>query len=451
MGIDIGAVVAGKYALVRKLGHGSMGEVWVARHVSLGENVAIKLLSAYAAEVEDAATASARFRFEAQIAARLSRKTRHIVRVTDHGEDRGLAYLIMELLEGETLDSLWMRRGPLDVAQTATIVAEAARGLAEAHAEGVIHRDLKPSNLFLARVEEGDRLVKILDFGIALAAPEQRLASLFSTAEGVVFGTPGYMSPEQILPSAPVDERCDLWALSTVAYEALTGELPFEGEHAPELLANTVRGRFVPVHARRPELPRGLADFFAAAFSRNVDERYSNAPEFARRFAAAAQTAGLAASRGPSPATPASRAVRKERTVTPGPTVKAAPMSRRPASSSSRRSAIAFVASMLSVCLAGAGWSLIEGRPAAAVPVVAVMLAAVVEPDHDEFRVPALAAPTVRVVAVPAAAPIAGPVAQGPTDETSGQVRAPLHSAAPGPASSIVRPPPKPIDRSNIL
>src|SRR5271166_124274 len=159
-GIDVGHVVAGKFELVRLLGRGSMGEVWVAHHRTLGEHVALKLLTPSAGgEVrEEEATAAERFRFEAQIAARLSRKTRHIVRVTDHGDEGGLTYLVMELLEGETLDALMTRsRGrPLDVA--VDVVTQIARALAQAHAEGVFHRDLKPANVFVTHDEEGRSL-----------------------------------------------------------------------------------------------------------------------------------------------------------------------------------------------------------------------------------------------------------------------------------------------------
>src|SRR5579884_1268456 len=142
-----GDVVAGKYRLVRRLGRGSMGEVWVADHRTLREQVAVKLLSrTYAgSELEPPAIASARFLFEAQVAARLSRKTRHIVRVTDHGEEGELTYLVMELLEGRTLEDRLMRFECMTTVEATELVAQIARGLEFAHAEGVLHRDLKPA------------------------------------------------------------------------------------------------------------------------------------------------------------------------------------------------------------------------------------------------------------------------------------------------------------------
>jgi serine/threonine protein kinase len=281
-----GCVVGGKYELVTLLGRGSMGEVWVAHHQSLGEDVAIKLLSPESGtcEIEDPVTASARFRFEAQIAARLSRKTRHIVRVTDHGDDGGgLAYLVMELLEGCTLEKRLLQYGEMPPDAVSQLIAQTARALECAHAEQVVHRDLKPANVFLAHDEEGRLLVKLLDFGIARASHTQRRASPFSTGQGVVFGTPGYMSPEQSYGTA-IDARADLWAMATVAYEALTGELPIPGAYVQELQNNLLRRRLVPIHERNPRLPAGLAGFFERAFAQRVEHRFASASELASSF-----------------------------------------------------------------------------------------------------------------------------------------------------------------------
>jgi eukaryotic-like serine/threonine-protein kinase len=281
----IGYVVAGKYELRGLLGRGSMGEVWVAHHKTLAEEVALKLLTSEPAsgEVEDARAAAARFRFEAQVAARLSRKTRHIVRVTDHGDEDGLPYLVMELLEGETLEKRLLNQGPLGPLETSRIVGQVARALTEAHGAEVVHRDLKPANVFITRDEDGGLLVKLLDFGIARTIHRQRAAS-FATGHGLVFGTPGYMSPEQVYPLSRLDHRCDLWALATLAYEGLTGELPVTGTQTEELFRNLAAGRIVPVHERDAALPAELANFFARAFARKIDERFGSASELAHAF-----------------------------------------------------------------------------------------------------------------------------------------------------------------------
>src|SRR5260370_1799462 len=144
---DDGEVVGGKSDLVRVVGRGSMGEVWLAPHQSLREKVALKLLAQPSwGDFEDAAQAAKRFRFEAQIAARLSRKTRHIVRVTDHGEERDLAYLVMELLEGVTLETRLLRGESMPPAEAQKLIKQIARALEHADGEGVLHPYLKPSN-----------------------------------------------------------------------------------------------------------------------------------------------------------------------------------------------------------------------------------------------------------------------------------------------------------------
>lgn len=297
--VAAGQIVGAKYELVRFLGRGSMGEVWVARHRGLGEDVALKLLlpSPGHDQVEDPGTAAARFRFEARIAARLSRKTRHIVRVTDHGDEGGLPYLVMELLEGQTLDKRLLLHSTLPPAEVASIVAQIARALQGAHAEGVVHRDLKPANVFLARDEDGSLLVKLLDFGIARATRTLHTGSMLTTAPGVVFGTPGYMSPEQALVPK-VDYQCDLWALATVAYEALCGELPVPGTDVAGLMANLHDRRIVPVHARNPELPPGLAPFFERAFAAPLEQRFQGASELARAFERAVENSRSAVASG---------------------------------------------------------------------------------------------------------------------------------------------------------
>jgi serine/threonine protein kinase len=294
MDIDVGHVVGGKYELVRLLGRGSMGEVWSAHHRTLGEKLAVKLLTQTPSteeELESRTTAAARFQFEAQVAARLSGKTRHIVRVTDHGEEDGLAYLVMEQLEGETLEAVLVRDTRVPIATMSKIITQVARALAHAHGEGVLHRDLKPANVFLSHDEEGKLLVKLLDFGIARAIHAHRVPGAFSTAKGLVFGTPSYMSPEQARASAKLDHRCDLWALATIAYEGLSGDLPVTGNDADELLKNLCAGKIVPLLDRSPGMPLALDAFFRRAFSDAIGARFQSATDLAQAFARAAATA----------------------------------------------------------------------------------------------------------------------------------------------------------------
>ena len=291
--IEAGYVVAGRYELAWLLGRGSTGDVWVAHHKTLGQDIAIKLLqpSPGAGErIEEPATAASRFHYEARIAAQLSRRTRHVVSVIDHGEEDGFAFQVMELLEGETLEAELARGARRAPENTAKLISQIARALAEAHAAGVMHRDLKPANIFLSHDEDGQLLVKLLDFGIARTFHTLYGPASIATGEGLIFGTAGYMSPEQAIPLPKLDHRCDLWALATVAYELLTGELPVCGSSTEELLGNVCAGRVVPVHSRDPLLPTELASFFERALSPHIDERFASAPELARAFERAVVT-----------------------------------------------------------------------------------------------------------------------------------------------------------------
>jgi eukaryotic-like serine/threonine-protein kinase len=279
--VDIGKVIAGKYELVRLIGKGAMGEVWLAKHNTLGGEFAIKLVEP--ADDIEAETAAGRFQLEAQIAAKLSRRTRHIVSVSDHGEEHGLAYLVMELLEGESLEARVARQKRLDLPEIAAIVSQVSRALSLAHEEGVFHRDLKPANVWLGKDEDGRLVVKLLDFGIA-RAKVFKTQSPFVTSKDMVLGTPSYMSPEQARGLDTLDHRCDLWALSVVAYEAMTATIPFEGETVEDIFLSICTFRVVPITSRRPELAPAVDAYFSRAFAPKIEERYANAAELAVAF-----------------------------------------------------------------------------------------------------------------------------------------------------------------------
>ena len=300
--IDVGQVVAGKYELVRLLGKGAMGEVWLAKHASLGGEFAIKLVRAEAQEADDSAIA--RFQQEAQVSAKLSRKTRHIVSVIDHGEENGLAYLVMELLEGESLETRIDSRGELDVPETVAIVTQIARALGQAHAEQIVHRDLKPANVFLTQDEDGRLLVKLLDFGIARAAGPDGKRSPFATGKDMVLGTPSYMSPEQARGLPSLDHRCDLWALAVVAYEALTRTIPWDGETIEDIFLSICTHAWTPVLYRRPDLPPELEAFFARAFADRLSARFSTAAELSEAFERLAGSSAPEGVRANAPSSP---------------------------------------------------------------------------------------------------------------------------------------------------
>lgn len=329
--IDVGQVIAGKYELVRLIGKGAMGEVWAATHNSLGGEFAIKLVRP-SDDIEDE-TAAGRFQLEAQVSAKLSRKTRHIVSVSDHGEENGLAYLVMELLDGESLEARLKNKGEMTVAETVAMVMQVARALGIAHAEGIFHRDLKPANVFFTRDEDGKLLVKLLDFGIARTEKPMRTKSPFATGKDMVLGTPSYMSPEQARGLAALDYRCDLWALAVVAYEALTRRIPWEGTTVEDIFLSICTHRVVPIMTVRDTLPPETEGVFAKAFAPKLDDRYALASEMSEAFEtlttpediedAAGGSMGLLSARN----VPAARSSQKSFSEITAPQIPAAPAS----------------------------------------------------------------------------------------------------------------------------
>ena len=290
--IDVGQTVGGKYALLRLIGAGAMGQVWIARHEALQQTFAIKVMIPPASESavqghETAETSMKRFENEARIAANLSRKSRHIAAVTDYGVDDDVAYLVMELLQGEGLEQRIGDGSRLAPAEVSTVVTQIAKGLAVAHAEGVMHRDLKPANVFLTHDEEGALVVKVLDFGIARmgSTPKARTPTRL-TMKGLVLGSPGYMSPEQAMAESP-DTRSDVWSLAVVAFEALAGVTPFHSSDADQTILRICNFQATPLKTVMPNASDELAAIFVRAFSPKVDERFQNAPDFAATLAAA--------------------------------------------------------------------------------------------------------------------------------------------------------------------
>jgi hypothetical protein len=301
-GLEAGTVVAGKYVLVRKIGSGAMGEVWAARHQTLDEEVAIKLVLR-GVDHEDGTSADSRFLLEARVAAALSRKTRHIVAVTDHGQDGALGYLVMELLAGESLDQRILRTGPLPTEKVAPMITQIARGLSIAHGDGVVHRDLKPSNVFVTIDEDGNAVAKVLDFGIAKLRRNQTSGrAAHATQRGFLLGTPAYMSPEQAR-GKQLDHRADVWALAVIAYHMLTGEFPFDGETGEDLFARLCRIEPIAIRDRRPDLPQIVGDFFERAFAMRIEDRFQAALALAGAFEQLApMAAGSMVSLPPPPA-----------------------------------------------------------------------------------------------------------------------------------------------------
>ncbi len=265
-----GAVLAGRYRLVREVGRGGMGSVWRAQHLALGTPLAIKLIDPRLLDNEHARR---RFVKEAQAAASLS--SFHVVQVFDYGVEFDTPYIAMELLEGESLADRIDRSGALPPHAVGRFLAHLLRALAKAHDAGLVHRDLKPDNVFIVDTDDGEQ-AKVLDFGIAKAVSKTTLDA--STAAGTLLGTPSYMSPEQLVDPSAVDERSDLWSVAVIAYECLVGQQPFEAETLPELAVAILSGP-APVPSEFAEVPPGFDAWFARAVHRDPDDRFQTATE----------------------------------------------------------------------------------------------------------------------------------------------------------------------------
>ncbi|MFO0680368.1 MAG: serine/threonine-protein kinase, partial [Polyangiaceae bacterium] len=289
--VPAGTVLVGKYRVTREIGRGGMAAVYEAEQLTLGKRVAIKIL---AAELATSNIVIERFFREARAAA--SVKSPHIVDVYDSGRlDDGRPFITMELLEGESLYDRMARIRIIDVPTTVRVIAHCAKGLMKAHEAGVVHRDLKPENIFLMRTEDGE-VAKILDFGLAkFYSPmggEEKAARL--TREGAVFGTPAYMSPEQVKGQGNVDHRADLWALGCMAYECLIGRPVWNTDQGVAMTFAAIAAATPPLPSKqRPDLPVTFDEWFKKALMRDPNKRFQTAKELADALARALDTAAI--------------------------------------------------------------------------------------------------------------------------------------------------------------
>lgn len=286
--IPVGKVLAGKYRITREIGRGGMATVYEAVNIDIQKRIAIKVL---AAEFTSSSVIVERFLREARAAAAI--RSPFICDVYDSGRlADGRPYLVLELLEGDSLYERMTKHRWLDVETALLIVTQTCRGLTRAHAATIVHRDLKPENLFLTKDEEGHLLAKILDFGLAKfyapiegsgAANQARL-----TREGAVFGTPAYMSPEQVRGQGAVDQRADLWALGCITYEILTGKTVWSVDQGVAMTFAQVASAELPDPFKlRPDLPPGFGPWFRRALNRDIDQRFQTARELSDELARA--------------------------------------------------------------------------------------------------------------------------------------------------------------------
>jgi len=290
-------MVTDKVRLIRPLGTGGMGKIWVAEHLTLCAEVAVKFVPIE--QVQEDPTRLSRFMREASMSAQI--KSPHVVRTFDHGvTDEGMPYIVMELLEGETLRERIERQGPLTIEQTVELVRQVSRALTGAHRLGIVHRDIKPGNLFLVAPEStsdvdddsaihvlDDQFFKVLDFG--LAKQHEMAGYSMETTTGAMVGTPAYMSPEQALSRKDVDHHADLWALAVVAYHALTGRPPFRGETLGSLCVAIANADFDLSADGGDDLPPALDRFFQRALHRDIERRFATAAKLCAAFIKAAE------------------------------------------------------------------------------------------------------------------------------------------------------------------
>ena len=271
-----GDVLAGRYRVERVLAMGGMGVVVAARHVQLNQRVAVKVLTHNA----ESSQANARFLTEAKASALL--RSDHVVHVSDVGTlDNGKPFMVMELLDGEDLSQVLENEGKLPIEQAVDYVLQACEGLAEAHAARIVHRDLKPGNLFRVRKKDGSELIKVLDFGVSKALSQDVRAEGTVTTTDAVFGSPLYMSPEQMTSATKADERSDIWSLGVVLYELLTRRMPFDAESMAGLavrIATDPPDRLLSV---LPDAPPALEAVIMKCLEKKPEARYQDIAELA--------------------------------------------------------------------------------------------------------------------------------------------------------------------------
>jgi serine/threonine protein kinase len=267
-------VIAGKYRIDHPLGTGGMGAVFQATHRVTGKRFAVKWLLP---EVSGQGDAAQRFIREAQVAGRFEHP--HVVEVYDLGNDDGSFYMVMELLEGESLAERVARAGTMTVADTCRLLIPCMHGVAEAHAAGIVHRDLKPANIFVCHETKQRREVaKVLDFGISKMSglPGGDLSGM--TKSGTLIGTPHYMPLEQMRGRA-VDHRADVYAFGVVLYQVLSGKLPYPAQSFSDLVLMLAHETPTPLERVVPRLPRGLGNVVAKAMARDPADRFQSLDE----------------------------------------------------------------------------------------------------------------------------------------------------------------------------
>ncbi|MFM8275351.1 MAG: serine/threonine-protein kinase [Gemmata sp.] len=315
---DLTGRTLGDFQILRKIGAGGMGQVYLARQLSLKREVALKLLRD---DLNANTTALARFQAEAQAVAKLNHP--NIVHIHQIGEADGLRYMVLEFVEGRNLRDYMARKGPPDLPVTLSVMRQVTLALQKAHEQGIVHRDIKPENILMTRKVE----VKVTDFGLSrFFAGETPPTNL--TQSGVTLGTPLYMSPEQVQGRA-VDNRSDIYSFGVTCYHLLSGEPPFKGTTAFEVALKHVQEQPRLLSDLRPDLPVDLCGVVHKMMAKSPEDRYQSAREVLRdlikvRDGLATGTAPLLLTQMGPPVSPAASetALRLSSSVSAAPTVR---------------------------------------------------------------------------------------------------------------------------------
>jgi eukaryotic-like serine/threonine-protein kinase len=272
-------ILGGQFRVLEKVGTGGMGSVYKASQPAMNRMVAIKILHPKLAGRKDL---TSRFRREARAMSQLTHPNTAKVFMYGEAEEDGSLYIVMEMLEGRNLNQTVRKEGPMPAERAIPILIQVCGALQEAHDLGIVHRDLKPENIFLSRQGGIQDYPKVLDFGLAKVTERQmQPGSVILTQEGMVFGTPEFMSPEQA-QGRVLDARSDIYSLAVILYEVLTGKLPFSARTPMEYIQKHVMEPAIPLNQRVPErtFPKGLEDVLARALRKKPDERFQSAAEF---------------------------------------------------------------------------------------------------------------------------------------------------------------------------